>query len=309
MEILADITRACLLTAHLLASGLAATGPLLCVVFRLIPGVRRESDAQLRSLAIWSFVALVAGLLIGLASGAMLWLAADASYRQAVLRFPAHAYSMLALEWLFTAVLYAVFIASWRKLSGRPWLWLHALIGLAAATNLLYHFPTMMILIGRLAMEPTFALDAEITRPVFRQLIVEPNLLAKTAHFWSLSLLVAGLAAVGVAGRADEQRATSRMATAGNLFALLGLALLVVSGMVTLFQLDAGPQRTLLGGNLLATTLFAAAITAALAIGYTLLTMILDRPSRELIRRAAVLLVLATLSMVVAGQQTVPPLP
>jgi len=305
LQYLVDLLRAGLLAAHLLASALAATGPVLCVLFRLVPTIREQADDALRRLAKWSLVALAAGLVIGLASGGWLCLAEASPYRQAVLRFPGHAYSMLAIEWLFTAVLYIAYLALWHKLRRGPALWLHAVVGVAAATNLLYHFPTMMVLLGRLAAEPSFTLEAEITRPVFRQLITAPDLLARVGHFWSLSLLVAGVAAVDAAAREKPSPTVGRLVVGGAAAGLLGLVLMVVSGMVTLTQLPAAPQRALLGGNLLATTLFAAGVTAALALGYALLATAID-PRVPQLRRARLLLVVATLAMAAATQQAAP---
>ena len=287
---------------HLLAGGLAGAGPLLAALLRLFRKIRTDADEPLRALAAASIAAMFVGVVIGgLAAAALCW-NAESAYRLAAWRLPGTAYGMLAAEWVFSLVLLAVYVATWNRLSNRPML--HGLIAIVAATNLLYHFPTMMIVIGRLAAEPGFAAEPVITRPVFRRLITSPDLLAKTAHFWSLSFLVSGISAAWIANH-HAKAPNHLMARAGGLAALLGLALSLFTGVVTLTQIDTACQRALIGGDIVTTAPFSLALLAALWLAYTLLPIATGDAPAGGVRRAGWLTIAATLLMAFASHRAV----
>ena len=286
LELATEALRAALLTVHLLAGALAGMGPMVVAACRLTPSLRTHGDAELRRLAVWSLSALVISLAVGALSTLLLCWPTESAYQAAALRVPSGAYAMLAAEWLFTLVLLIAYLATWKRLGKRPIL--HGLIALVAGTNLLYHFPTMMLVIGGLADEPTLTAEAIITRPVFRSLITTPELMAKTLHYWSLSLLTAGVFGVAVSG------AEPRIARVGAAGALAGLGVTLVSGVATLTQLPPLTQRALIGDQPFAAAAFALAIVLAMALGYRLLAIAFDGEATVRDRQATITILSVT---------------
>ena len=308
MEFVLGLLRIVLLTLHLVTNALACGGPLLCVACRLFPRVRATCDDTLRRLAKWSLVALVVGLLAGAASTGLLWLQQDPSYREAAARFPRRAYEMLAAEWLFTAALYGVYLATWQKL--KAWPWLHGGIGLLATTNLIYHFPTLMVVLGQLATEPGLTSEPEISRPVLLQLMLTPELLAKAAHFWALCMTVAGVTTCRLATTASATTASGKEPADGTASlpmmigggtALGGIGLTFLTGAWTLSQLAAGAQQALLGGDAVATAMLAVALASTLGLAHLLLPMATGEGNTRTSRRAWWLVWLIAGCMVVAS--------
>lgn len=292
-----DLARTLLLTTHLLASALAAAGPLLVAGFRVSRRMRTEGDDALRRVTLWSVSAMAIGLIVGLLSLGLVWHLPTTGYQAAAVRFPAGAYQMLAAEWCFTAFLYGLYLATWRQLAKRPLL--HGFIALVAATNLLYHFPTIMIVLGALAEDPALAAEEEIARPVVLRLMLSPALLAKATHYWALCLLVSATAIVVAAARSSA----ANLVRAGAIAGLAGTVAIVFSGVAALLQIDTSTQRALIGGDLLATTALGIAVASALGIGNTLLSLAIDATNPTGVRRVVGLLVLAVAAMAWASHR------
>lgn len=250
MEILVLIIRTLLVAAHLLTNALAGGGLLLAA---LMPG---EPEAR-RRLARWSLWALFAGLATGGLAVVVVLLGGYPGYGAAASRLPLGAYGMLASEWLFTAVLVHLYYLGWRRLAHRRF-W-HGLIGVAAATNLLYHFPTLMIVLARLAKQPALSPSESIARPEFLALWRQPFPVAQTLHFWALSLLVAAVAWLFVA----EDR---RSRVTGGLIALVGGMLLVLSGVGQLITAPVGVSRELMSLASAAGWMFQAGVLCGLLL-------------------------------------------
>ena len=296
-EIAADLFRAAALSVHLLAGALAGAGPLVTGLLRLLLPVSVESDAKLRSLLSASVFSMVLSAIVGGATGCVFFAGYEAGYRDAVLRVPLGSYAMLAAEWLFSLVLLILYLAVWRRMANRRAL--HGLIAFVAATNTLYHFPTMMIVIGELAQRPDLTPETEVTRSVFRQLIVRPELMAKTAHFWALSLLAAGVAGSWIA--VQGHRPAPVVARACGVIALVGLALLLASGLATLLLLNPAQQGAMTGGQGLASVAFGGALIAALSLGYMLMPLAAGEADLARVRSTALLTFAATFLMALAS--------
>ncbi|MEM6329438.1 MAG: hypothetical protein AAF790_04225 [Planctomycetota bacterium] len=314
MPIAYELIRTSALTVHLLAGALAGAGPLLAAGARLSPRLRVAADRPLRRLVLASLAAQVLSLLIGAAAAVALGWEPGSAFRVAAMRVPAGAYAMLACEWCITLALLGLYYRSWARLSGRPVL--HGAIALFAATNLLYHFPTMMVVIGALAEEPTLAAEAEVTRPVFRRLILSPALLGKTLHYWAVSVLVAGVAAVWASCSAAEPGAAGGpgdtpsqrppggppLSCTGAAVALAGLCLTAASGVAAVTLLRPGAQQSLLGGSAIESAAFAGVLAATLWLAHTLLAIATGRADAAVHRRAAWLTAGATWLMVFASR-------
>lgn len=245
---------------HLLASALAVAGPMVVAGLRL-GAVSAEEDARLRRGLAWSLAAMGLSLAAGgVAAGLVAW-APDTGYAVVWRRVPATALAMLATEWLFTAALYAWCWFGWQGAS--RWRWRHALIAWVAGTNLLYHFATMMVVLGAVAASPGLADGEPITRPVFRTLITQPLALSLALHYAAYCVLVGGVAGgLAIAGK-NGSPAAGRIALAG-----LGAAM--ATGVAALVNEPAGVQRAMLGGDAVATAAMLVALAASLRLAWRL---------------------------------------
>ncbi len=153
--------------------------------------------------------------------------------------------------------MYAAYLLSWDRLAGRRF-W-HGLLGVIAATNLLYHFPTMMLVLGRLAQYPALTSEPLITRAVFLEVWATPLLLGQTAHFWGLSLLIAGVVAMLLGPSATDRRT-------GAVPALLRSTALFLSGVWCLAHVPPIASRHSLAPNSAAGGLFLSGVTCGVVL-------------------------------------------
>ena len=150
-----------LLALHLLAMNVASAGPLVCVWLHR-RGRRGDETAFAvgRQLAWWSLAVLVAGMALGLVMLAIFWSGVDRAYVDAVGRFPTRAVLNAVYEAIFSVVCLAVYAGTWDRWRDHPWL--HGLLAVLATTNLLYHFPPLMVALGALAVRPELVPDLVI---------------------------------------------------------------------------------------------------------------------------------------------------
>lgn len=274
-----------LLSIHLLCVAAATGGPLLCVAleWREARGDSASGRAG-RYLQTASLVLLVAGAVVGLGAGAVLW---DDVMRDVVTRQLASKVFFGVWELVFS-ILCMVGHVVWWKLAPRPALWHRAvrmLLPLAAGTNLLYHFPVLFIVLSRqvAAGSGGHVIDAS----AFRHHMIDPEVLSRTLHFW-LAAVTAGAIALlpwawremkrgggaeelgtggwglgdgqtkSAAGRTDNE--TLGVVRFAARVALLTALLQFPVGIWVAAELPPGVQGSVLGGDLVATGLFGAAV-------------------------------------------------
>lgn len=218
MALFVELLRALLLLTHLASNAFACGGPLAATVLPL----ESETRQRLARFGLW---ALGIGLLTGGLAVVLVLVGARPGYEEAAARVPLRDYVMLTIEWAFTAVLYVVYVKSWNRLGSRRVL--HGLIGVLAATNLLYHFPAVMIVLGRLADNSALAGQEVVNRAVLLEVLATPWILARTLHFWSLSGLAAGAGTMVISDKAESPASTRRT---GAAVALIGIAMLFLTG-------------------------------------------------------------------------------
>lgn len=291
-----------LLAAHLLAMNVATASPLVCV---WLQWRGRQGDATAREVGRRLAGISVAALLLGVAFGAALWgaawLAGDAAYFAALNRFPMRALVHAGGEILFSLVCLTVYAATWNRWSDRPWL--HGLWAAVASTNLLYHFPPLMIVLGELSMRPQFVAETSITREAFRPLLLRPEIVSQVLHFALASATIAGLALMLVA--ADPRR----LASAGGMYdedlhsvqdarhlirigawtALIASLAQFVIGPWVLIEMPVDARNGLMGDQWLATALFLVAIVVAFAAIHALAAVAFGEVTPKNIRRGVVL--------------------
>jgi hypothetical protein len=291
------------LALHLLAANMAAAGPLVAawMAGRGLAGV-----VAARRLVVWS----LAGLVVGGLLGAGLLLAPSDALRTALARFPAKAWWFAGIELGFSAACLVGMLAALRGERRRiKTAWLLALL---SSSNLLYHFPPMMAVIGRIANEPQWAKDAVITRRAMVQMSLRPDILSLWIHFGLASLAVAAIAAMALvalpsstdAGDADpridgRQRLVSRLAG----IALAASALQLPVGGWLLAASEVRMRDALLGGDLHATGSFLAGVLATMALLQSLAAVMMGDATATMQRRTiwltliVIVLMSATLSL------------
>ncbi len=246
---------------HLLAMNLASAGPLYCIWLRGLRSPASEPRSGLgRAMAWLSLAAFVLGMATG---GVMLLFSSSSGFLAAVGRFPDRAVWMAGWELLFTFVCLLVYAMSWRKLGGRPLL--HAILPMLATTNLLYHFPPLMAVLGKVAVNPNWTSVEIIDRPAFLSLMFEDEVLSFSAHFFLASITVAAVAlfmlharyySKGDGGQVEGKKVVSKAAVA----ALIASALQLPVGIWILVALPSQGRGMLMGGDLVTSLMFVASM-------------------------------------------------
>jgi len=289
-----------LLAVHLLAMNVPSAAPLVCV---WLHGRGRcgdhAADAVGRQLAEVSLWSLLIGTLLGAILIALLWAADDRGYWNALERFPARAYGFALGELAFTAACLILYVAMWDRWRGRPRLL--AFVALLATTNLLYHFPPLMVVIGNLASRPELVQADVVTRPVFRDLLVRPDLLAQVLHFIIASVAVAGIALMLFARRyqtmSQPGEPVDRLIAAGARVALVATLTQLAVGVWVLIQLPGVGRTALLGDDWLAGTMFFLSVLATFGVLHALAAVALGDTRGVAVRRAAVLMLTVVVLM------------
>jgi hypothetical protein len=173
-----------------------------------------------------------------------------------------------------------------------------------AATNLIYHFPPLMIALGELAARPDWVTEPTIDRPVFRGLMLRPEMLAKLGHFVLASAAAAGVALMFISRRAtgtsSSNQATLRLIATGARLALGASLAQVLVGVWLLTQMPPSASGALFGEDWLASGLFVISIGGILTMLHSLAHVSLNDTSAHLVRRVCVLLVVVVVSMTAA---------
>lgn len=242
--------QAILAAGHLAAAGLAAVGPLLVAGQRAMPRTRGDDtlDERLRAVAVGCCWAVVAAAATGLAAGAVRW-GSDTAYEQMLGRFPAHAYAMVAGEWLFTLACYFAWVGLWRRWRHR--IWLPAGLVLVGATNLLYHFPPLMIGQNLLAENPSLVATTVVERSAMVGVMQQPVVVAKTLHIAGMGLVVSAVAVLmAVAGSGSQAGLLATRWSASA--ALLAFAWQWISGVAIIALLPTAAGAPMIGGSVAA---------------------------------------------------------
>lgn len=291
-----------LLAAHLLAVNVAAGGPFVCIW--LARRARRgdaAADRAGRLLARWTLDGLALGVILGLALAAMLWWLDQRAFFHALATIEPRRLAFGGLEMLFFYALMAWYLAAWGRWQRG---WFHALIALAAGTNLVYHFPTLFTVLAVIG-------ERQISEPrAFVSWLTDGEVLARVMHFCLASLAVTGGALLiaarrmSVAGEASADRAAQWGAHLIFWPTLLQLPL----GLWVLLSLPAPSLEALMGGDLWGTAWFALALLATLALLHQLAVAILSGvQATQMLRSVALLFVVVTL-MVIARDRARRPL-
>ena len=293
-----------ILAAHLLAVNVASAAPLVCGWLDWREG-RGDVVAGLvgRRLLWWAIAALVLGTVAGALLGWALW---DDGYRLALHRLRSKIYYGLA-ELAFSLTLMLLHAWCWKRGwgDGRRGRLGRGGLALLASSNLLYHFPLLLVVFARIVSGLDLG-DDVLTAADFRERIADPVVLARSLHFWLASLAVAGAAMMVVADRERESQANSphdgqldgrHLVVWGARLALVPSLLQVLSGGWLLVELEPLVQQRLLGGSAVASFTLAAGVAAALWLMHRLASIAMGSTSRGAVRATVAALALVVLLM------------
>jgi hypothetical protein len=274
------------LATHLLAMNIASAGPL--VALWMVRG-RRGENADRRQLAVRVARLSLQALVVGALLGGWAIMASGEGLRAALGRFPASAYWFGLSELIFSAIC----IAGLARGVDRRWpFWANVVLALASASNLLYHFPPWMAVIGELAVDPNWASGRLLDHRSLLALCKQPEIAATWLHFVLASFAAAAIAALWISRQGDDESSTRGL----GLWALVATACQIPAGVWMVVSRNDAVRDALLGGQWFATLLFAAGVLAALALLQVLLAVVLGE-GEWAVRRATFLLVIVTLLM------------
>ncbi|MBX9788723.1 MAG: hypothetical protein K2Y37_07380 [Pirellulales bacterium] len=281
------------LSAHLLAVGVATAAPFVCVLCDW--RARRGGDAALarvgRRLAgdcLWLFLVGVALGFIQLAW--LLWRGAPADI-EALRTMPVSRWWFGGAELLIYLACMLAYWYGYDRWQRRGW---HRLLAIVAGTNLGYHFPALFTIVSVVGQRS----ELWGTTINFRELLTDRETIARVLHFWLASFAVTGVLAMRPWRRAHV--AVDDLATApvdqhstsfGAWVALVAMGLQMPLGLWLLTTLPTASQHLLMGRSAIATGLLIAAVVASLALLHLLASMTLGQVESRLVRRSAALVI------------------
>ena len=289
-----------LLSVHLICMNVASGAPLVCIwlEWKLSKGNDGAAKAAADYLAAMTVITLVAGSLLGLVMGVMLW---TPEYATLWTKRLGHKMHWGGLELLFSLAILAGYWA-WRKRATAG-----SMVGalcktallLFASTNLLYHFPPLFLIAGKLA--DGHAASAEpVEGKLFVKEMLSGEIPALWVHFTVASLAMAGIMLLGLAlrmgRRGSPAEEVSRVAVWGGCWGLVPSLLQLPVGVWVMSTLPPGSQSRIMGSSGLATVFFLTGIVAALWLLRELFSIAMGETARgNLIRAMSAMVVVVVL--------------
>jgi len=285
------------LSIHLLLMNLASAGPLFSVWLGR-RGVDNDSvwDDLGRRLAWLSFWAFVLGIFAG---GGQLFLAPSAGLWDALARFPIRALWIAGAELAFSLVCLLLYAGSWSTL-GKHRLG-HASLALLSSSNLLYHFPPLMSVLGKLVNDPTWAKSQTLDRSALLPLMMRGEIVALSTHFVLASLAVAAIVVLWLASQSDKdqrwQHSVLPLARRAAGVALIVSVMQLPVGIWLFISVPQTARAAMMGNSVVASLAFIGALLLTFLLLQRLLTIAIGtiRPSE--LRQVCWLLVTLVLLM------------
>jgi hypothetical protein len=284
-----------LLSIHLLAMNVASVGPVLAVWLHW-QGVQNAARGSLDRQFVWlSIVGFLVGMLTG---GLILFVSPIDGLMPALRRFPASAYWFAGAELIFSLACMLIGVAVWNRVSK----WWLALLAFATTTNLLYHFPPLMAVIGELASNPHWTDIEIINRPDVLKLMRHGEVLALTFHFAMSSFAVSSIALLKLLSLRTTEIGPeeTRIARGASWLALVATLLQVPIGIWLLTSLDDPARSALMGNSLLASVAFTAALVLSIKLLQCLFAIALGQVNRENLARVFLLVCGVVLLMTIS---------
>ena len=159
---------------------------------------------------------------------------------------------------------------------------------LLAATNLLYHFPSLFVVISHIATGD--GSGAAIDAGEFRKLAFGGEVASKALHFWGASIAVSGVLlvrwTVSRSAAVISEATRGRIARSAARVALVAVLIQFPTGIWVVVQLPPVAQNAILGNDVIAMVTVAASLLVALGLLHWLASFSLETPKRQDVRRA-----------------------
>lgn len=293
------ILLALLLAVHLMCVNVGSAGPAVCIwlEWREWRGDQLAGRAgrYLAGLSIWL---LIGGMALGVAMGFLLW---SPEYRSAIVQLRSRV-EFGVWELLFSLFLMGAQLFWWKRATASPF-WQRAIrtfLLLLAATNLLYHFPILFVVISQVSAAGA-SVETTIDSAEFRTRMFHPEVLSRTAHFWLASAAMVGVMLIGFALRLSRQGAAEddvhRAAVWGGRLALVPTLIQLPVGVWVLLALPEDIKLALMGGDLVGAALLGVSIMAALGLMHQLSSVAFGDTNRATLLRAMAMMVLVVVLM------------
>lgn len=294
-----DILLALLLAAHLLLVDVVMAGPLVCIWLEWRETRHADPVAGSVGRALAGFVlwALAGGIAIGAILLAIRW-SIDRPYFSALAAIPQSRLWFGLGELLFYFACMAAYRRLWTRLRNRRMV--HRLLAIAAASNMLVHFPALFAIISVASTRPQLW-GSTLDRAGYWRLLVDGEVLSRVTHVWLASFAVTGVAllvfAVRLAGDPEHHSSRARLISRGAWLGLVCTLLQIPSGLWLAFEMPEAAREPLFGGDLVASGLFAASVLLTLQLLHTLAAIALGDSEPKQVRRSVLLVVMLMLLM------------
>jgi hypothetical protein len=288
-----------LLAAHLMLVNVAMMGPLFSVFLdwrrhRTGDQLTQSAALTMARLSTWS---LTFGIALGLVLLGIRY-AFDGSYLNAVAALPRSRLWFAGFELLFFFACMGAYTALWHR--WQRWRLAHSLLAVAAASNLLMHFPALFVIISVVGSRADLS-TAAIDSAEFRRLLIDGEVLSRVVHVWLAGIAVTGMVLMKLGLRlSNEETASSasRLIRGGALVALVAALLQVPVGFWVTLKMPEAARAPLMGGDLAAMTLFLTSLGLALVLLQMLAAVALGDVGPKPVHRALAAISLLIVLMV-----------
>jgi hypothetical protein len=279
---------------------LAMAGPVLCIWLEWRAGRRSDALAACMGpiLARASVWALAGGIVLGILLLAIKYVASDPAYFAALGAIPASRLWFGLGELAFSLVLLALYATLWNRLSRHRW-W-HRVLAMAAASNLMMHFPALFVIVSVIRERWPLA-GQTLDAAGYRRMLLDGEVLSRVVHVWLAAFAVAGASLMGIVLRyGRENPLAPRLIQRAALIALVPSVLQIPTGLWIAMEMPEAARVEILGGDAVATGIFSAAIVVALYWLHAVAAIALGDCDRRRVRRSIATLSLLLILMVAA---------
>ncbi len=306
---MSDVIQVLVLSLHLILLNIAVGGPLICVWLDWRATHHDESFTQLASnrLAAQSLVALCIGVLLGVVGVVLISMAYPEAFRRAWTIVPPRRWMFSVIEIVFSGICVWIYLRWWNVLGKSKTLTaVRYGLPILASTNLAYHFAPLFAMVA--------VWSTRLTPPTefnYLQSISDPEVASRTLHVLLASVAVAGVALMGcslrLARMGTEETDAGRVAIWGARIALVPSLLQVFVGLYVLIKLPEPARDRMMGGDILTTALFVAALSVTLIWYYMLTIVSLGSTVRRDVTRCMSWMALVVVLMVAARHSALQP--
>ena len=262
-----------ILAIHLILVGIGACLPLAVV---LLNRKMLRIDNSGHCAAIWQFSrslmkvsiqAVTLGSIFGLLLAGVLW--SEDFHNRCHLVMTKMKWA--GVEWLFSMLVFGGIYFQWAKAPGaRRAFWIRSGLIFLAAFNLLYHFPSLFLVITAIPADVVDALTrsaTELSRDTYNEIVFSSTMVSRWLHatlaMLATSMVFVAVASIRRANQEDEGPARDSAISICRWAArnvLLILFLQFAFGIWTVVAMDSSRMENLMGANMAATGLFAISI-------------------------------------------------